>query len=165
MNEYFAIVDEEDNLVGKATYEEMVKDGVIHRSANIMVFNSGGKLFCHQRALGLKLYPGLWDVKFGGLVDYGETYEAAAKRELFEEASIKVSKIKPLFKLKTRKKENMTNREVFSCVYDGEINLDPGEVAEGKFLTIKEALKLGESCKMSPSGKEILSKYFGLIKK
>lgn len=39
MVEYVDIVDEEDNVIGKATWKEMMDKSLLHRTSNVMVFN------------------------------------------------------------------------------------------------------------------------------
>ena len=161
--EYLDIVDENDNIIGTASWKEMFEKGLLHRTSNTIVLNSKGEIFVHRRAEHLKLYPGLWDVKFGGSVRSGETYEDAAKRELFEEAGIKNAILMPLFKLKSRRKENPVNRMVFKCIHDGSIKLDSSEVAEGRFISIAEVKKMIGDGKLSPSAVDVFSEYLKIV--
>lgn len=157
--EFLDIVDEDDNVIRQATWKEMMDKGLLHRTANVFVFNSKGELFVHRRAEHLKLYPGMWDVKVGGSVRSGETYADAAKRELMEETGIKNAKLSELFMMKTRRRENPVNRAIFKCVYDGKIALDPGEVAEGRFVGIEEAKGMIKKGMMSPSAADVLGEF------
>ena len=157
--EYLDIVDDDDAVIRKATWKEMMDKRLLHRASNIFVFNSKGQLFLHRRADNLSLYPGLWDVKFGGSARSGETYEEAAERELLEEANITRPKLVKLFRLKFRSKENNVNREVFKCVYDGPIKLDRSEVAEGRFVKVEEAKKMLTEGKLSPSAANVFNEF------
>ena len=157
--EYVDIVDDSDNVVGKATWKEMFEKGLLHRTSNVMVFNSKKELFIHKRAKNLKLYPGMYDIKIGGSVMAGESYENAAKRELFEEADIKNPKLVELFKLKSRGKENNVNRTVFKCVYDGKLKLNNSEISEGKFVKTKDVEILLKNKKLSPSAIDVFREY------
>lgn len=163
--EFVDVVDESDTILRSATWKEMMEKSLLHRTSNTMVFNSEGKLFVHKRAEHLKLYPGLWDVKFGGSVRSGETYEDAAKRELFEEAGIHDLEIKPIFKLRNKRKENNVHRSVFKCVYDSKITLDKSEVAEGKFMKIDEVKALLNEGKLSPSAVDVFTNYLTIQEK
>ena len=159
MIEMVDIVDENDNVLRAATWQEMMDKSLLHRSANIIVFNSKGEIYVHQRAKNLKLYPGMYDVKFGGSVRAGESYEEAAKRELLEEAGIKNAELEFLFPLKFRSKSNNCNRNVFKCIYDGKIILQKEEIANGKFMTIDEIKKLAEEGKLSPSAINVFEEF------
>ncbi|MEK6837869.1 MAG: NUDIX domain-containing protein [Nanoarchaeota archaeon] len=157
--EYLDIVDDDDTVIGKVTWKEMMDKGLLHKTANVIVFNSKGEVFVHRRADNLSLYPGLWDVKFGGSARSGETYEEAAERELREEANITRPRLVELFSLKFRSKENNVNREVFKCVYDGPIKLDRSEVAEGKFVNVEEVKKMLMEGKLSPAAVNVFTEF------
>ena len=157
--ELIDIVDDDDNIIRQATWDEMHKKGLTHRSANVFVFNSKGEIFVHKRAKNLALYPGIHDVKMGGIAKAGESYEDAAKRELKEEAGIENTKLNYLFSFKFRGKQNNNNRKVFKCVYDGKMKLQKEEVESGKFMTIAEAEKIREEGKLSPSADAVFKEF------
>lgn len=153
------IVDDNDNVIRQVTWKEMHEKSLLHRSSNVFVFNSKGELFVHKRAGSLKLYPGMYDVKMGGIVRAGESYEEAAKRELEEEAGIKNAELDYLFSIKFRSDKNNNNRKVFKCVYNGKIELQPEEVESGMFMTIDEAKKLMAEGKLSPSAIHVFTEF------
>jgi isopentenyldiphosphate isomerase len=155
MTEYISVVDEKDSVIGKATVPEILAKALLHRSANVIVFNSKGEIFVHKRNRMLGLYPGMHDVKFGGMVSHGESYEDAAKRELMEESGITGVKIKFLFAMKTRSEKNNCNRHVFSCVYDGKLKLQESEVESGRFMAISSI----DVETLSPSAKDVFKGY------
>ena len=150
------MVDEDDNVIGKGTYEEVAEKGKIFRSANILVFNSKGQLLVHKRNRNLRTFPGMWDTKLGGIVDSGESYEEAARRELKEEAGIENAELQLLFPLKYRTPKYKNNRMVYTCVYDGKLKLQEEEVEEAKFVTVDEARRMKG---LSPSAIAVLEKY------
>ncbi len=159
MEEMVDIVNEQDNVIGQATWEEMHRMALLHRSANILVFNSKGELFVHKRAAGLALYPGMHDVKFGGIARAGESYEDCAKRELKEEAGIEKAKLEFLFPLRFRSGNNNNNRKVYRTVYDGIIKLQKEEVESGSFMTLDEAKKMLADGKLSPSAEFVFKEF------
>ena len=58
MSEYFAVVDEDDNIVGKATREECHSNRrLIHRSVCIFVVNDRDEVFLQKRSMSKDLYP------------------------------------------------------------------------------------------------------------
>ena len=59
MSEQVDIVDEEDNIIGQASLDQTIKEKLLHRGANVMVFNSKCQIFVHKRTDNLKLYPGM----------------------------------------------------------------------------------------------------------
>lgn len=156
------IVDDDDNVIGRVTREKMQENSLLHRSANIFVFNSKGEIFVHKRNQNLPLYPGMFDVKAGGVVRAGESYEDCAERELKEEVGIEKAKLEFLFPLRFRSGNNNNNRKVYRCVYDGKIRLQPEEVESGRFMTLDKAKKMMAEGKLSPSAefvfKELLKR-------
>ncbi len=157
--ELIDIVDDDDKVIGKATWKGMHEKSLLHRSSNVFVFNSKGELFVHRRASSLQLYPGMYDVKMGGVVRAGESYEEAAKRELEEEAGIKNAELEYLFSIKFRSDRNNNNRKVYRCVYDGKIKLQPEELESGRFMTVDEAKKMMADGKLSPSAVHVFEEY------
>lgn len=59
-----------------------------HRCTYVAVLDGEGRLVVHQRASWKDVWPSRWDLAFGGVVAPGEDWEAAARRELREEAGI-----------------------------------------------------------------------------
>lgn len=58
-------------------------------SAGAMIFNNKGELFLSKRSQGAKNERGCWETP-GGSVDFGETLEQAAKREIKEEYGVDI---------------------------------------------------------------------------
>jgi isopentenyldiphosphate isomerase len=87
--EYLDILDDNGKPTGQsASREEVHEKGLWHRSAQVVIMNSDGRIFVHRRASTKKYYPGLYDVYFGGHVLSGETSIEALIREVKEEIGI-----------------------------------------------------------------------------
>jgi isopentenyldiphosphate isomerase len=82
------IVDEDDNVLYQCTRKEMRAQVLRHRAVFIAVVNSAGELLIHQRSAMKDLWPSWWDLAVGGVVSAGESYDAAALRELDEEVGV-----------------------------------------------------------------------------
>lgn len=89
-DEIFDIVNERDEPVGRATRREVHTRGLWHRATHVVVEDARGRVFLQKRSMGKDTAPGRWDSACSGHVDSGETYEAAAVRELREEIGIDV---------------------------------------------------------------------------
>lgn len=137
--EYFPLVNEEGEVIGKATRKECHSGTfLLHPVVHLHVFNSAGKLYLQKRALNKDTQPGKWDTSVGGHVDYGEDVLTALKREVREELGI--NDFNPGF-IKRYKFTSSQEAELVNCfytVYDAEIITDPVEISEGKFWNIKD---------------------------
>ena len=147
MTEYFYVVDEDDEVIRKASREECHSDrSLIHRSVYIFVVNSRNEVFLQKRSMSKDLYPGYYTGSATGHVDYGEEYDDAAVRELKEELGIGA----PLLRLGKVKSFMRNEREIsmlYVCRYDGQIKFNAEEVTEGSFYSIedvKRSVRTGE---------------------
>ena len=140
--EYFPLVDEEGHLKGKATRTECHSGTfLLHPVVHLHVFNSEGKLYLQKRAMDKDIQPGKWDTSVGGHVDYGETIEAALRREVSEELGI--TDFEPIFIMRYKFVSAQEAELVhsFYTVYDGEILPEPVEITEGKFWSRDEIVE------------------------
>ena len=90
-DEYFDVVNERDEPVGRARRREVHARGLWHRAVHVLVFNAAGEVFLQQRSWTKDLSPGLWDSSCSGHVDAGEYYDPAAVRELGEELGLQLA--------------------------------------------------------------------------
>jgi isopentenyl-diphosphate delta-isomerase type 1 len=145
MTEYFYVVDEEDNVLGKATREEChSRNRLIHRSVYIFVLNDKNQIFIQRRSMSKDLYPGYYTGSATGHVDYGEEYDDAARRELREELGIDA----PLKRLCKFKGFSEIEREIsvlYLCRYNGPLKYNEREVSEGTFMDVEEIRRSLES--------------------
>lgn len=153
------IVDRDNREIGVAPRREMRAQGLIHRSTYILVFNSGGELYVQKRTLTKDVYPGYYDLAAGGVVQAGETYEQSAERELAEELGVRSVPLTPLFDFYFEENQCRVWGRAFSCVYDGELTLQPEEVESGEFLPVQEILRRAELQPYTPDGLEVLRRY------
>ena len=86
----------------------------------IIVQNSQGKLFVHQRSANKKTFPSLYGLGAGGHVEPNELPHQAASRELNEELELK-TKLESLFSIDFTSTDNNHIVHVFKTLYDGDI--------------------------------------------
>ncbi len=136
MVEIFDIVDEQDNVIGQASRQEVHKKGLLHRVIDIFVLNSQGELLLQKRSEKKDTNPGLWTVSAGGHVDSGQTYLEAAHRELEEELGIKaeLQEIGAFVSGDPNHSNQMI--KMFTCVHDGPFNFNKEEIEEIEFVKI-----------------------------
>lgn len=87
-SELFDICDADDNVIGRATRSEVHARGLLHRAVHVFVFNSRGELLIQLRSAEKDEFPLCYTSSASGHVDAGESYEAAAIRELREELGL-----------------------------------------------------------------------------
>lgn len=137
-DEIFPLVDETGAVVGRATRGECHSGSkLLHPVVHLHVFNSAGDLFLQKRPDWKDIQPGKWDTAVGGHVDFGERVEDALRREAREE--LRLTDIEPRSLIKyvfesDREKEYVN---VFSTIYDGEIQ-PTDELDGGRFWPISE---------------------------
>ncbi len=148
--EMVAIVDGNNVVTGSAPRAVMRRDGLIHRAAYILVFDSRGRLFVQERTLTKDIFPGYHDLCTGGVVLAGEEYEASARRELEEEIGVKDAVLRFLFDFYGEYAGQKVWGRVFSCVADGPFTLQPEEVSGGGFCDLEAVKHLVETAPCTP---------------
>lgn len=83
--EYLDVVNENDEIVGRASREDIYINFLPHRIVHVLVFNDDGRIALQQRGRNQKWCPLYWGTSVGGHVQAGETYDQAARRESREE--------------------------------------------------------------------------------
>lgn len=164
-NELVDIVDEEDRVLGTVSRAEMRARNLRHRAAYVLVFDSRGRLFVHQRTAEKDLYPGWFDVAAGGVVAAGESYEAAARRELAEELGIGGVPLRPVLRFRFADEANQVNGMLYSCTYDGPLRLQTKEIAGGEWLDLDVVFERIGSRPFCPDGVEALRLYLDLLER
>lgn len=130
-------VDEQDHPLGEVTRAEAQAQGLITRCTFVFVFNSRGELCVHQRTAHKRLYPAFWDVAAGGVVAAGESYLQGAERELAEELGVQGVALTEHFRFYFDSAESRLWAGVFSCCWDGPLQLQPEEVQAVRWVDLQ----------------------------
>lgn len=69
---------------------QQVPDGRYHLVVHICIFNGAGQLLIQQRQPFKHGWSGMWDITVGGSAIAGESSQAAAQREVWEEIGLKL---------------------------------------------------------------------------
>lgn len=137
--EYFPLVSETGEIIGKATRKECHSGSfLLHPVVHLHVFNSAGELYLQKRNKDKDIQPGKWDTSVGGHVDFGEEVPEALYREVREELGIIDFEPKFITRYKFVSKQEAELVNVFYTIFNGEIQPDPTEISEGKFWSIQE---------------------------
>jgi isopentenyldiphosphate isomerase len=136
-DEIVALVDVHNHVVGSSTRLEMRTRRLIHRATYIFVFNYARELFVQKRTAIKDMYPGYYDLAAGGVVLDGESYELSAQREVAEELGVTDTPLDTAFDFFYEDDLNRIWGRVFSCVYDGQLVLQPEEVESGEFMPVE----------------------------
>jgi 8-oxo-dGTP pyrophosphatase MutT (NUDIX family) len=131
------IVDETGDVIGTATRAEMRARNLRHRAVGVLVRTTKGDVVVHQRAGWKDVWPGYWDVAFGGVLQPGEDWIDGARRELAEEAGIEAD----LDELGTGLYEDDAVRvfgRIFVATHDGPFTFVDGEVERTDLVPWRE---------------------------
>jgi isopentenyldiphosphate isomerase len=140
--EIFDVVNERDEVIGRASRSEVHRLGLMHRAAHVLVFNSRGEVFLQKRSMKKDRQPGVWDSSASGHVECGEDYDACAVRELQEEIGLRVSEC-PRRRLKMAACPG-TDQEhvcVYTCEAEGPFALDADEIESGGWFAPDEVTR------------------------
>ena len=137
-DELFDVVNERDEVVGRATRREVHARGLWHRATHVVVEDERGRVFLQKRSMAKDTAPGRWDSACSGHVDSGESYEAAAVRELREEIGVVVGgpgALEELFTLAPCEANGWEFLRVFHLRSRGpfEFSLNAAEIERGQW--------------------------------
>jgi len=159
--EFLDIVNENDEIIGVASKEDIYKKLLCHRIVHVLIFNNEGKMFLQKRSTTVSFCPDFWSTAVGGHVDTGETYHEAALREYHEELGITSALDivgKDFYTAPNSPDKFLTT---FKTIFNGPFYLNPNEVSgiiAFDIADIKNMIKHGE--KFHPELLFILNKYY-----
>lgn len=138
--EWVDVVDENNDVIGQATREQMRAENLRHRATYIVVHDGMGKILV-QRRTEHKDYcpgPGLLDATAGGVVQQGELMLDSARREAEEELGIAGVPFAEHGLFYYEEPVCRVWGGLFSCVTHGPFALQESEVSEVTWLTPAE---------------------------
>lgn len=145
MEEFVVLIDREDQPIGLMEKQQAHLAGLLHRAFSVFVFNSKGELLIHQRAAEKYHSPKLWTNTCCSHPRENESYEQAAHRRLKEEMGFDCAiEEKFHFIYKAELEPGLFEHEldrVFTGFYEGEMNLNPEEVMDAKWISIEDLKK------------------------
>jgi isopentenyldiphosphate isomerase len=138
--EWFPIVDEKGNTIGKAP-RSVCHDGksmLLHPVVHLHLYNKSGKLFLQKRSMTKDIQPGKWDTSVGGHVSPGETIQEALIREVKEELGLNtfIPKFISSYIWESPRERELVNS--FSAITDEIPVINTEEIEEGRFWSLEE---------------------------
>lgn len=157
-DELVDVIDDAGRTIATVTRREMRQRRLPHRCTYLLVFNSKGELFIHQRTATKDVYPSHWDVCVSGVLAAGESFDAGARRELKEELGVDGD---PLFLFDFRYSDPATiaHGAVYRVTHDGPFRLQPEEIVSGEFLPVDAVQERVQQRPFCPDGLEVLRAY------
>jgi isopentenyl-diphosphate delta-isomerase len=140
--EIFDVVNERDEVVGRATRSEVHARSLLHRATHVLIFNSHGQVFLQKRSMTKDRQPGLWDSSASGHVDTGEGYRACAVREVREELGLRIEQpLERLFKINACAETDQEFVWVYRCQSEGPFALNADEIERGGWFGPEEVTR------------------------
>ncbi len=161
-DELIDAVDADDRVIGRYTRREIHRRELRHRACHALVFNAAGELFLQHRSMRKDNNPGRWDSSCAGHVDSGESYDACIVRELEEELGIRLDAVpQQLFRIAASAATEWEFSQIYRVDYDGPLQLDPEEVAGGRWLTPAQvdAWLAAQPESLTPGFRQIWARY------
>ena len=133
--EIFDVVNERDEVIDRKPRREVHARGLWHRAVHVLVFNACGEVFLQKRSMKKDTAKGKWDSSSSGHLDSGETYDAAAVREVREEIGLLLPQTpERLFKIDACKETGWEFCWVYRCASEGPFVLHPDEIETGDWF-------------------------------
>ena len=135
-DEIFDVVNEHDEVVGRAPRREVHRTGLKHRAIHVFIFYARGEVFLQKRSMSKDSSPGLWDSSASGHLDSGEDYDACAVRELREEIGLVVSGPPDrVFKVSPSVETGQEFVWLYEGASEGPFTLHPEEIERGDWFS------------------------------
>lgn len=162
MEEWFDVVDRSDRVIDRASREEVHQNGLLHRSAHLLVFDGSGRVLLQKRSMVKDRFPGRWDSSVSGHVDSGESYDQCIVREAMEEIGIRLAATpERLFKVDACDETDQEFSWVYRTYSEGPFAPNEEEISEIGWFTGDEVSHLVKTDpeSVSPSFALIWSKF------
>ena len=156
--EWFPLVNEEGETIGKATRKECHSGSkMLHPVVHLHIFNEAGDLYLQKRSMNKDIQPGKWDTAVGGHIDYGETVEEALRREVREELGITdfIPQFITRYVFESTIEKELVN--TYRTTYEGPVTPDTSELDGGRFWSIQEIIHVNYN---NPKHKTIVFKTY-----
>lgn len=129
-NELVEHVDPEGAVIEVVPRSQIRSETLRHRCTYVFVLRTSGHLVVHRRAEWKSIYPGWWDVCFGGICGVGESWLRAAERELAEEAGLSRQTLHEIGSVRYEESDGRVIGRAFVVISDEPVVAVDGEVVD-----------------------------------
>jgi len=136
--EWVDVVDKNNQVIDVAERARVRRENLCHRASYILVLDDAERILVQRRTLGKDFCPGMLDACAGGVVTTGEQMEPSARRELAEELGICDVSLTAFGDFYAEGTGYRVWGGLFSCVYQGPLQLQAEEVSEVHWMTLAE---------------------------
>lgn len=137
-DEVFDLVDADDRVLGQVRRGDAHRNAaLLHRSVQVLILGSDGRLLLQKRSASKDLFPNYWCASASGHVAAGDDYLTTARREAREELGIEIEP-QWLGKVLVRTAPETEWTGVFLARSDGPFCFSPTETDGGQFFTFEE---------------------------
>jgi ADP-ribose pyrophosphatase YjhB (NUDIX family) len=141
--EFFDIVDENDNLLGIIKPRDLVHREMTdwHRVSAVFILNDKIQLLSQQRSIKKDAEPGVWHCFFGGHLKSGEEYKQSAIEEVREEIGLEIPYDELIHLGQGINSENKHHAGMFLYRWNGtssDLHFNDGEVEQVQWMEIKD---------------------------
>jgi len=143
--ELFPLIDEEGNVVGKATRAYCHGGSMaLHPVVHLHIIDAEGRIYLQKRSMRKDIAPGRWDTSVGGHVDFGESLQDAVVREAREELGLHIDPEECRFLFQYVWQSSRERELVTAFALTSEVTPQPDhdEVDEGRYFTLSELQSL-----------------------
>jgi len=157
-DELVDLLDHAGRVIGIVTRRRMRGERLPHRCVYVLVFNTRGELFVHQRTAKKDVFPSYWDLTVGGVLAAGETFDDGAVREGCEELGVD---LRPtfLFPFHYDGEHSIAFANVYQAVHEGPFQLQPEEIVGGEFVPVSNLAGWIQRKRFCPDGLEVWSEF------
>ncbi len=157
------LVNEDDAVVGSSSLAECLAKALLHRAVAVLVVRSNGRFLLQRRNRRDRWHPGLLTISSTGHVRKGESYDAAAARELREELGLEAELERVgKYLLPPFSSQGLTEREwvtLYETRSDSPCRIDPIEVDSVEEVDEGGLREVFKGHSMTPDGVLLLAEY------
>ncbi|MFE2721275.1 NUDIX domain-containing protein [Kitasatospora sp. NPDC059327] len=161
MGEQVDRVDEQDRVLAVVDRDEAIRRRWLHRIATTVCRDPAGRFLVHRRPDDDARFPGRYNWLVGGAAEAGESYAAAAARELAEELGVR-AEARFVLKFRCRGAISPYWLGVHEAVIVQDLTPDPSEIVWHAWLTRAELRTVVADDSFVPDGREAFERYEAL---